>query len=65
MPKQWVVNVAASLLGKKFTDWVTDKIKHRNEKVAIERDVMISVDPDIAAAFQGSSAVSREYSFII
>ena len=61
LPKQWVVNVACTLLGKPFNDWIKEKINNRNEKVAIERDVMISVDPEIAAAFNGSTAVSRKF----
>jgi hypothetical protein len=60
LPKQWVVNVAASLLGGIFNDWVKEQIERRNKRVAIERDVMINLDPDIAAAFNSSSAVSRK-----
>ena len=60
LPKQWVVNVAASFIGGPFNDWVKEQIERRNKRVAIERDVMINVDPDIAAAFNNSSAVSRK-----
>ena len=43
-------------------DWIKEKIEQRNAKVAVEKDVMISVDPDIAAAFNNSTSVSRKYS---
>ena len=65
LPKQWVVNVAYSLLGKPFYDWIQHQITNRNERVAVEKDIMISVDPEIAAAFNGSSAVSSKYSSIM
>ena len=45
LPKQWVVNVALTLIGKPFNDYIREQITYRNGKVAIERDVMISVDP--------------------
>jgi hypothetical protein len=58
LPKQWVVNVAAAFIGSEFISWIKERIQERNEKVAVEKDVMISVDPDIAAAFNNSTAVS-------
>jgi hypothetical protein len=51
LPKQWVVNVCSSIFGEEFQQWVKDRIEARNAKVAIEKDVNISVDPEIAKAF--------------
>ena len=65
LPKQWIVNVAASVLGEPFVAWVANAIRARNEKVAVERDVMINVDPEIARAFEQSTAVSSKSSFFI
>ena len=55
-----MVNVAASFIGGPFNDWVKEQIKRRNKRVAIERDVMINLDPEIAEAFNSSTAVSRK-----
>ena len=59
-PKQWIVNVAASVLGDVFTDWVKGQVEARNAKVTKEKDLMISMDPEVAAAFERSTAVSRK-----
>ncbi len=48
LPKQWVVNVAYTILGEPFSEWVMAQIESRNTKVAKERDLMINVDPAIA-----------------
>ena len=61
LPKQWIVNVASSVIGNAFDQWVYEKVKLRNEKVAIEKDLMINVDPEIARAFNSSTAVSCKY----
>ena len=61
LPKQWVVNVAASIFKDVFHDWVKDRIVARNKKVTVQKDVMISLDPDIAAAFNSSTSVSRKW----
>ena len=59
-PKQWIVNVAASVLGNVYTDWVKSQVEARNAKVTKEKDLMISMDPEVAAAFERSTAVSRK-----
>ena len=65
LPKQWIVNVAYTILGEPFADWVMSQIEARNTKVAKERDLMINVDPAIAAAWQQSTHVSRKcYSLV-
>ena len=59
-PKQWIVNVCATVLGDVFVNWVKAQIEARNAKVTKEKDMMIAMDPDVAAAFQLSTAVSRK-----
>ena len=61
VPKQWLVNIAAAVVGRPFEDWVDQKVNERNEKVAVEKDVMIDVDPLIAQCISESNAVSRKY----
>jgi hypothetical protein len=67
VPKQWLVNVAAAVVGQPFEDWVDQMVIERNEKVAVEKDVMIDVDPAIAQCIRESNDVSRKYnhSFVL
>ena len=58
LPKQWIVNVLYTALGDAFGDWVKGRIESRNEKVVKEKNLLIDMDPAVAAAFTNSSAVS-------
>ena len=58
IPKQWIVNLVYTVAGEPFAVWVRDKVKERNEAVALKKDLNINVDPEIAQAFQNSTAVS-------
>ena len=49
-----------SVLGDVYTDWVKAQVEARNAKVTKEKDLMISMDPEVAAAFERSTAVSRK-----
>ena len=51
LPKQWIVNVAYTLLGDPFANWVMQQIEARNQKVYTDHNLLINVDPDIMAAF--------------
>ena len=61
LPKQWIVNVAYTLIGEPFAEWVMSQIETRNAKMAKERNLMINVDPAIAAAWQQSTNVACKY----
>ena len=65
LPKQWIANVAYSILGDTFSNWVKEQIVERNEKVAEKGNLMIELDPEVHAAFQNSTHVSRMYQLII
>ena len=41
--------------------WVDGKIELRNAKVVKEHNMMIELDPEIAAIFNNSTAVSGKY----
>ena len=58
LPKQYLTNVIYTIVGENFATWVRAKIEERNAKVSKDKDLMIAVDPAIAAAFQNSTAVS-------
>ena len=51
IPKQWIINLIYSLTGNKFKNWVRERIESRNTRITDDRDLMISLDPKIAAAF--------------
>ena len=58
IPKQWIVNVCAAVIGEPFKNWVADQIEIRNAERAEKREVMIAMDPELAAKFQASTHVS-------
>ena len=60
LPKQFLVNLSYSLLGDQFANWVKDRINQRNQKLAVERNLMIDMDPEIARAFQNSTSISSK-----
>ena len=59
-PKQWVSNVITSVVGEPFTKWVKKQVQARHAKVAVQNDLMIQMDPEIAKVFQQSTAVSSK-----
>jgi hypothetical protein len=61
LPKEWIGNVGYSILGNTFSNWVKDQIEARNQKLQVQGSMHIELDPDVAAAFQASTAVSRKY----
>ena len=60
LPKQFIVNVASTVIGRKFDDWVKKQVETRNAKVAKEKDLHIEVDPEIAEIFRNSTSVSSK-----
>ena len=50
-PKQWIANVCATVLEDLFNKWVKDQVDIRHKKVAVSKDIMIEVDPEIARIF--------------
>ena len=61
LPRGFVINVGSTVIGQPFLDWVSARIKKRNEAVTQEKNMLISLDPQIAACFHASNAVSRKY----
>jgi hypothetical protein len=58
VPKAYICNITYSVVGDTFAEWVHHRIKERNEKVTIKRDLNISIQPSVLAAFLSSNAVS-------
>ena len=65
MPKQWLANVCNSVLKNIFSDWVKAKVDERNTQVKSKKNMMIEMDPEIAAAFAASTKVSGKYKRIL
>ena len=49
-----------SLVQEDFAVWVKGHINARNQKVTITNNLMIDMDPEVAAAFAASTAVSSK-----
>ena len=64
-PKQWVVNVVATILQDVFDKWVKLQVWARHEKVAVKKDMLIQMDPEMLAIFQASTAVSSKFSIFM
>ena len=60
LPKEFLGNVAFTVLGDVFGDWVKQQIESRNEKVLVERNNAIEMDPEMAEAFKSYAAVSSK-----
>lgn len=45
LPKQYLVNLTASICGSDFAGWVKGKINERNQKMATEKHAMVIMDP--------------------
>ncbi len=58
LPKQYLINVIYTIVGQQFADWVTERIEERNQKVAVDGNLMIEVDAEVARAYNNSTAVS-------
>ena len=59
-PKAWIGNVITSVKGDEFNNWVKAQMNNRHQKVAVKKDIMIQMDPEIARVFQSSSAISSK-----
>ena len=58
VPRQWLINVAYTVLGEPFSAWTRDEIAIRNEELAKKQKLLIEMDPEIAKAFHGSANIS-------
>ena len=60
VPRQWLYDIAYTIIGKPLSDWVDSKIAERNNKLAEKQNLYIKMDPDIAAAFHASQNISSK-----
>jgi len=60
-PRQYIANVIYTLVGSPFEVWVNKRVEDRHRKIAEDRDLNIEMDPEVAAIFEASNAVSGKY----
>ena len=60
LPKEYLANIAYSVVKQPFSDWVKKQINLRNQKITTEQQLNIELDPELAAAFNNSTAVSSK-----
>ena len=58
VPKSWIVNVCAAVLGNVFKDWVGEQVEERNALMADKKEIMIAMDAGMAQKFAASTHVS-------
>ena len=54
LPRQWLANIIYSVFGRQFALWIDEKIKERNAKMETKHNLLIQMDPEVAAAFEAS-----------
>ena len=65
VPRQWLGNIAYTIIGKPFADWVSTEVANRNDALARKNNLIIDMDPQIAAAFHTSVNISSKYNHYI
>ena len=55
LPRDWIANVANTIVGPPFEKWVKQNTETRNSKVASKGNLNIAMDPELAAAFDAST----------
>ena len=63
LPRQYIINIIYTLVGKPFELWVNQRIEERHRLIAEDQNMNIELDPDIAAIFQASNSVSGKCQF--
>ena len=60
LPRQWLINVCNTIMGRLFAQWVERVCRSRNENLANKHDLLIEMDPDIARVFTQSTSISNK-----
>ena len=64
MPRSYLANVVYTIVGDAFQDWANARIDERNSKVIQDKDMVIQMDPQVAAIFRASSSVSGKCTLV-
>ena len=60
LPRDFIINVGATIVNEPFLRFVQTAIIKRNQKLSEDRNMLIQMDPALAAAFRSSTSVSRK-----
>ena len=63
--RAYIANVIYTIVGENFQEWVEKKLKERTKKLCSERDMNISMDPEIYKIFKSSTSISGKFNFDI
>lgn len=58
LERSFICNLIHTIVGPPFAKWVDDKVNERNQRVAIEGNQIINMDPIMAKIFKESTQVS-------
>ena len=61
IPRQWAINIFHSVVGKPFAAWAQEAMQFRNDKQVAKNNLMIEMDPEVAAVFAKSTSFSCKY----
>ena len=62
LPRQWLINIFNSVVGRPFANWVNSLIIKRCDDMAAKHDLLIDVDSEIAQVFASSKQISSKSS---
>ena len=48
LPRQYIINIIHTKVGKPFSDWVNERVNLRHRKLVEKWDILIELDPEIA-----------------
>ena len=52
LPRYFIMNIIYTIVGQPIKEFVSKGVKERNDQVAENRNLIIDLDPEIAAAFK-------------
>lgn len=51
LPRNWVINVGATVVGQPFIGWCAERVLKRNREMAKNNNLLIRMEPKLAEAF--------------
>ena len=60
LPKQWLSDITFTVMKEPFKNWVSERVKIRNDTIAENRNLIIDLDPAVAEAFKNSINISSK-----
>ena len=64
LPRQYLLNLATTVLGKVFEKFISEQVEARNAKVAQDQHLLVDLDADVYQAFMNSTHISSKLALI-